>query len=163
MNGIVFAIGFVAGTAYVVDVVANVFLVCHMMFVWKTGYHPVPVGRNCNWSAPVGTSIPDSHSRACSAPLPDGRIFLVGAQILKGRDPLVLSLSSDGLAYDQVYALRVCVTPDCEPRFGGPPGFQYPAAMWRTTGVSEPEILFSYSVNKEDIAITRFPLSVLMK
>lgn len=63
----------------------------------------------CNWTAPVGTSIPDSHSRACTAPLPDGRVFLVGAQILKGRDPLVLSLSSDGLAFDQVARCGVTI------------------------------------------------------
>jgi hypothetical protein len=37
------------------------------------GYKPVPVGRHCNWTAPVPTDIPDSHSRACTAPLPDGR------------------------------------------------------------------------------------------
>lgn len=41
------------------------------------GYRPIPVGRHCNWSAPVVTAIPDSHSRACTAPLPDGRIFMV--------------------------------------------------------------------------------------
>jgi hypothetical protein len=37
------------------------------------GYHPIPVGLHCNWSAPIVTTIPDSHSRACTAPLPDGR------------------------------------------------------------------------------------------
>lgn len=40
-----------------------------------------PVGRHCNWTAQVVTSIPDSHSRACAAPLPDGRIFMIGAQV----------------------------------------------------------------------------------
>lgn len=61
------------------------------------GYHPVPVGRHCNWTAPQVTNIPDSHSRACTAPLPDGSIFMIGAQITKGRDPVVLSWSKDGL------------------------------------------------------------------
>jgi len=125
------------------------------------GYHPVPVGRHCNWTQPVATSIPDSHSRACAAPLPDGRIFLIGAQIPKGRDPIVLSISQDGLDFSEVWAVRHCAEKACEPRYGGPPGFQYPAAMWMLDGPRGPEILFSYSVNKEDIGLTRFPLSVL--
>ena len=44
------------------------------------GYHPVPVGHSCNWTAPYFTTIPDSHSRACTAPLPDGRIFMIGVR-----------------------------------------------------------------------------------
>ena len=74
-------------------------------------YHPVPVGRHCNWTAPVPTDIPDSHSRACAAPLPDGRIFLIGAQIPTGRDPVVLSISRDGLEYRSAracFCLFVC-------------------------------------------------------
>ena len=31
------------------------------------GYRPIPVGRHCNWTEPVATSIPDSNSRACTA------------------------------------------------------------------------------------------------
>jgi hypothetical protein len=34
------------------------------------GYTPIPVGKHCNWTAPIVTSIPDSQSRACTAPLP---------------------------------------------------------------------------------------------
>lgn len=135
------------------------------------GYRPIPVGRHCNWTEPVATTIPDSNSRACTAPLPDGRIFLVGSQIPHGRDPLVLSISNDGLNFSEVYALRHCVANntngtdvDCHPRFSGGgklPGFQYPSAMWKMDGPRGAEILFAYSVNKEDIALTRFPLHVL--
>ena len=109
------------------------------------------------------TNIPDSHSRACTAPLPggDGRTFMIGAQIPRGRDPVVLSLSRDGLEWSQAWAVRNCVEKSCKPRFGGPPGFQYPGAMWKTDGPRGPEIIFSYSINKEDIGLTRFPLSVL--
>jgi hypothetical protein len=73
----------------------------------------------------------------------------------------VLSLSRDGLDYSEAYAVRVCSDPSCKPRFGGPPGFQYPSAMWRLDGPRGAEIIFSYSVNKEDIAISRFPLDAL--
>eukprot|EP01052_Picozoa_sp_SAG31_P022090 SAG31_NODE_1741_length_7387_cov_6.330132_3_plen_353_part_00 len=113
------------------------------------GYHPIPVRRRCNWTAQVVTSIPDSHSRACAAPLPDGRIFMIGAQIPRGRDPIALSISEDGLEWSKVWAVRNCVEQACKPRFGGPPGFQYPGAMWKLDGVRGPEIIFSYSINKE--------------
>ena len=33
--------------------------------------------------------------------------------------------------------------------------------MWKLDGPRGPEIIFSYSVNKEDIALSRFPLPVL--
>jgi hypothetical protein len=36
------------------------------------GYHPVPVGTHCNWSAAVYTNIPDGHSRAHGARFPAG-------------------------------------------------------------------------------------------
>jgi hypothetical protein len=75
----------------------------------------------------------------------------------------VLSLSTDGLNFDRVWAIRTCLDSDasCKPRYDGYPGFQYPAAMWKLDGPRGPEIIFSYSINKEDIALSRFPLSVL--
>ena len=94
------------------------------------GYHPIPVGRHCNWTAPIVTTIPDSHSRACTAPLPDGRIFMIGAQIPSGRDPIVLSISKDGLDWSEAWAVRNCVDASCKPRFGGPPG-----AFWAFVSV----------------------------
>ena len=38
---------------------------------------------------------------------------------------------------------------------------RYPSAMWRLDGLRGAEIIFAYSVNKEDIAISRFPLDAL--
>ena len=78
--------------------------------------------------------------------------------------------SQDGLDFSEVFALRHCdanstdgTDVNCHPRFSGGgklPGFQYPSAMWKLDGSRGPEIIFAYSVNKEDIALTRFPLSV---
>lgn len=73
--------------------------------------------RTCLWSDPVFTSIPDSHSRTCASALPDGRIYLLGAQLTRGRDPLTLALSKDGLAFDKVWAVRSQAPPI---RFPGP-------------------------------------------
>ena len=36
--------------------------------------------------------------------------------------------------------------------------FQYPSAMWREATA---QMIVAYSINKEDIAITRFQLSIL--
>jgi hypothetical protein len=114
----------------------------------RNGYKPT-VGHHCNWTAPIETNIPDSHSRACTARLPDGRIFLVGAQIAHGRNPLVLSLSTDGLHWDEAYAVRMCDDESCQPRFAQNksyvqlPSFSYPAAMWKLDGPRGPEVIIS--------------------
>jgi hypothetical protein len=79
-----------------------------------------------------------------------------------GRDPVVFSLSTDGLNWDKVWAVRTCLDASCEPRYGGYPGFQYPAALWKLDGPRGPEIIFSYSINKEDIAMSWFPLSAIV-
>ena len=79
----------------------------------------------------------------------------MGAQLPRSglRSPLPLSLSTDGLAWDAVYSLRDDSTLP-PPRFHGFPGFQYPAGMVTAQG----ELLVVYSVNKEDIALTRLPV-----
>lgn len=61
--------------------------------------HDSPVEpRTCNWSSPVITTIPDSHSRTCAGKLPrSGHIYLVGNQLTwASRDPVTLSISNDG-------------------------------------------------------------------
>ena len=93
------------------------------------------------------------------------------------RDPLVISVARDGLHFDRHWVVRTTQLPPTPGGVGGDPselkckwpghqhrswgcrpGFQYPAAMWReATG----EMVVAYSVNKEDIAITRFPLRLL--
>ena len=62
---------------------------------------------------------------------------------------MVLSISDDGIDWSHAWAVRNCVEKSCKPKFGGPPGFQYPGAMWKTDGARGPEIIFSYSINKE--------------
>ena len=63
--------------------------------------------RVCNWTDPQMSTIPDSGSRTCAAPLPNGGgVYLVGNQIDKGRDPLTLSVSGDGIVFDRHWALR---------------------------------------------------------
>jgi hypothetical protein len=131
----------------------------------------------CNWSAPVETNIPDSRSKTCAGTLPAtpagaGGLrkyrYLVGNQLAKiwDRDPLTLSLSTDGVSFDCVLAVRArcedgqrCGGPGHEffPGFGKGPGYQYPAAA-----VVGDALWITYSIAKEQIGVTRVPLSELV-
>ena len=113
-----------------------------------------------NWTTAVRTSIPDSPSKSCSGSLPDGSVFLIGNYVPESahgrRDPLVLSLSRDGKRFDRAAAIR-----------GGSPeirsagaaksrGFQYPSAV-----VERDALWVIYSIGKEDVAVSRIPLTAL--
>ena len=104
---------------------------------------PEELGR-CGELAPRATLTPDQRPIAPSLPaqLPTGGV----------RTPLTLSLSSDGLAWERIYSLRGSDTLPA-PRFRTDVGFAYPASMW--TG---DEFFVVYSINKEDIALTRLKL-----
>ena len=71
------------------------------------------------------------------------------------RAPLTLALSADGLAWSEVWSLRDTPPPV---RYHGVPGYQYPAGMPTADGK---RLLVTYSVNKEDIAVTSVPLASL--
>ena len=82
-------------------------------------------------------------------------------QIDKGRDPVTLSLSADGVAWDRHWAVRydgrglpISQGGSC-PNYKGAAkgcGYQYPGALVDT---ERGEMVVSYSVGKEDIALTR--------
>lgn len=110
-----------------------------------------------NWTPGVQTDIPDSPSKAVAGTLPDGRIYLVGNQVaVKGRDPLVLSLSTDGIRFDWAAAIQSGAPPIRKEGRAKVPGFQYPSAV-----VARDALFVIYSVGKEDVAVSRVPLSVL--
>jgi BNR repeat-like domain len=112
------------------------------------------------WTTPVRTNIPDSPSKAVAGTLPDGKIYMIGNQIPKSahsfRDPLVIGLSSDGKAFDWAAALLHGTPPLRYPGHAKNRGFQYPSAM-----VEGNALWVIYSINKEDVAISRVPLSEL--
>ena len=137
--------------------------------------------RTCNWSAPVMSTLPDSGARTCAGRFPkgssasagkhlDGGVYLVGNQIESGRDPVTLALSRDGITFDRHFAIRY--TSDGKqkatitnggacPRWEGHAkgcGFQYPGAM---IDVAHQRMIVSYSIGKEDIALTHFPLRAI--
>ena len=119
----------------------------------------LPPPRQCNWSQPVNTTLPDAPSRTCAAPLPSGAIGLLGNQAGGSRDPLTFLVADDGLRFDRHFAVRAGAP---HPKYFGPPGFQYPGFLWcRKCGTIRDTIFFIYSVSKEDIQITSAPLSAL--
>ena len=103
----------------------------------------------------IQTRIPDAPSKSVCGTLPDGRTFLVGNQSI-GRDPLVIGLSRDGVTFDWAAAIRHGAPKVRHPGRAKGPGFQYPSAI-----VVGDAMWVVYSVGKEDVAVSRVPLSAL--
>ncbi|ODS83524.1 MAG: hypothetical protein ABS46_06230 [Cytophagaceae bacterium SCN 52-12] len=57
------------------------------------------------WSTPVRTNFPDARSKFSGTRLKDGRYVLVSNANPKKRDPLVLSVSDDGIVFNKMYYL----------------------------------------------------------
>ena len=112
-----------------------------------------------SWTAPAATDIPDSRSKQCAGNLPDGRAFWVGNPTgNKSRRALVLAVSDDGLLFDQAWLLS---GPDDLPA-------RRSEGQYKTLGYSYPKAVIlngflwiSFSVNKEDAALIRIPVSRL--
>ena len=123
----------------------------------KRVYACVGEDDGATWTAPVQTAIPDSPSKSVAGTLPDGRIYLVGSQVETGRrDPLTIALSRDGVTFDWAAAIRHGAP---EIRHAGRAkgvGFQYPSAV-----VAGDALFVAHSIGKEDVAVTRVPLSAL--
>ena len=110
------------------------------------------------WSDPRQTAFPDSTARFSTGRLPDETLFLInnpGPGRLN-RSLLTIALSKDGVTFDRAWLIRGEPT---QQRFQGQQkldGWQYPAALiWRDS------LYVAYSVNKEDVMITRIALSAL--
>jgi hypothetical protein len=126
-----------------------------------------------NWTVPVPTTITDTVANFNAGNLPDGRPYLVSnAMITLIRDPIYLSISSNGWAFDSNAAIGSCEQSEI---FANPPeqpwgclyryqggakegGIQYPqAALVTQPGVEGLYVIAS--VNKEDIWVAKVPLS----
>ena len=112
------------------------------------------------WSTDVRTNIPDSPSKTVSGTLPNGMNYLIGNQVPISahgvRDPLVISLSPDGKTFDWAAAILHGDPPLRYPGRSKDHGFQYPSAI-----IEGNALWVIYSINKEDVAVARIPLSEL--
>ena len=115
-------------------------------------YASVSNDRGEAWTQPLQTNLPDSPSKAVAGRLPDGRTYLIGNQT-RGRDPLVIALSSDGVTFDQAAAIRAGAPAVRQKGRAKGRGYQYPSAL-----VDGETLWVVYSIGKEDVAISRVPL-----
>ena len=115
----------------------------------------VSIDRGETWSNAVETAFPDSRSKQCAGNLLDGTPFLIGNPgPEKDRSLLILATASDGKTFDCAWTLR---KDPPERRFEGKAktlGFSYPKAF-----VDKDYLYVAYSVNKEEIAVTRLPVN----
>ena len=113
-----------------------------------------------HWTKPALTVFPDSRSKQSAGNLPDGTAYFVSNPVgYKQRVPLVLSLSRDTRHFNRAFVLRRGGSQLPPRRYEGrykTIGYSYPKTI-----ISGAFIMTSYSTNKEDIEITRVPLSSL--
>jgi len=110
------------------------------------------------WSEPVLTNYTDNHNRFRFGSLPDGRIFGLTTPDPDGiREPLVLAVSEDGQNFAKHYVIG-----DEEPTEARIKGrWKYGRYGYPSHCFYEDYMFVIYTINKEDVAISRFRLSDL--
>ncbi len=109
-----------------------------------------------SWSTPMQTNFPDSTARFALGKLPDGTIYLINNPGPKSfvRQLLAISTSRDGQEFDRSWIIRNEPTTMRFPGKNKLDGWQYPHAMvWKSY------LYVIYSINKEDVAVTRISLN----
>ncbi len=118
-----------------------------------------------SWTLPRPTNFADATARSFAGNLPDGSAFILNNpnqspgsvyDFIGRRIPLTISLSRDGISFDHAFVVR---GEDTTMRFPGEnklPGWQYPGAtVWGD------HLYVVYSINKEDVGLTRIRISDL--
>ncbi|MBE0679809.1 MAG: exo-alpha-sialidase [Bacteroidales bacterium] len=114
------------------------------------------------WTVPTRTGIPDACARSNAGKLPDGQVYVINNIIpmnpggLGGRSMLAISLSRNGLDFDRVAIIRFISPPLRYKGLEKTIGYQYPHSV-----VVDNDLWVMYSINKEDIEVTRIPLNEL--
>jgi hypothetical protein len=121
-----------------------------------------------SWTVPQPTNIPDSPSESKTLALNNGTVLLAGNNMAEkfdnpnkprhyGRDPLMIAISPEGQSFMRAYAVR-----------GGKQKYTVPGVLGRGGGAQYPSIVVKngkvfimYSMGKEDIWVSSFPLSAI--
>ena len=118
-----------------------------------------------SWTLPAQTNFADATARSFAGNLPDGSAFIVNNpnqspgsvyDSIGRRIPLTISVSRNGVTFDRAFVVR---GEDTTMRFPGKnklPGWQYPGAT-----VYGDHLYVVYSINKEDVGLTRIRISDL--
>jgi hypothetical protein len=119
--------------------------------------HSTSTDDGLTWSEPVETDYPDATSKNFVLRLSDGRYCLINNPNPTSRDPLGITVSTDGRLFGNPRAL--CKDAPMR-RFQGRAkperSFQYPHALEH-----DGYLYVIYSVNKEDIVVSRYKLEDL--
>lgn len=110
------------------------------------------------WTQPQETNFPDSDSMQCAGSLFSGKTsYNVNNPVpTRRRVPLTISLSTDGQTFDRIFLLRSTPQPRRYYGISKTEGYSYPGStVWGE------HLFVSYATNKEDIEISRIPLSSL--
>lgn len=109
-----------------------------------------------SWSVPAKTNFRDCRSRFSAGNLPDGTAFLINNPGPHHRRYLTIALSQDGKTFDRAFMIH---GKRIRHRHGGRTkslGWQYPNAL-----VWKDYLHVAYSINKEDLGVSRIPLTAL--
>jgi hypothetical protein len=152
------------------------------LYIWRL-YVSLSLDNGNTWSAPERTAIPSNSTRQAVGTLPDGRVFLIhnpytyaddfwqgaDAALLATASPaeklggarkvLTLSLSDDGIHFNQSWTIRTLETP---PRIEGHAKRHYDVANPAATVVAD-DLFIVYSLNKEDVELTKIHLPDLAR
>ena len=129
-------------------------------------YASVSSDNGRSWSRPAQTGFPDATSRASAGNLPDGTAFIINNPSrqpdsvypsIGRRNPLTIALSSDGITFDRAYVVRGAKTTMRFPGKNKLEGWQYPHAI-----VWNEHLYVAYSINKEDVGVSRIALRDLL-
>ncbi len=120
-------------------------------------YESQSLDDGATWSAPVKTGFSDCHTKFHFGRLPDGRFYYLGSPIPGSkRNPLVLSLSLDGVAFDDHYIVAGDPVERKYPGFAKGGVYGYPHSV-----VQNGHLFVICSVYKEDIAVFKIDLDAL--
>jgi hypothetical protein len=120
----------------------------------------VSTNRGETWSLPAVTDLIDSRAKQSAGNLPDGTAFIVNNPSgSRTRIPLTLITSADGYHFDKAYLVRAG---------GGDLQPMLYDGLYKRVGYSYPKsyvfgdyIYVAYATNKEQIEITRVPVSAI--
>jgi predicted neuraminidase len=123
-------------------------------------YGSVSRDNGAGWSNPVQTNFPDSTARFATGQLPDGTKWIINNPGPKkfDRSLLTIAISSDGVVFDRAFIVRGEPT---QMRYEGKSkldGWQYPHAI-----VHDGHLFVAYSINKEDVGLTKIDLKNLAR
>ncbi len=122
---------------------------------WKVLYS-VSHDNGSTWTKPVISNIIDSDSMQCAGNF-EGKAYFINNPVPKRRRvPITLGVSTDGGYFDKMYLLRGTPQPRRYEGISKTEGYSYPGScVWNGY------LYVAYATNKEDVEISRIPISSL--